>query len=481
MPAAFRALPVLCFATLCVSCSSLMDNAERSLPGRPQASDALTTQKAVGMAVLRATAVATVNQPLTTARTGLAVLWNRPRAFFTENNPLPLLVLRHPNYAPGSEKFERRLDQLGCPRRSRGRVEWLVDGKEFFPEFDRALAEARSEIDVQMFIFDNDDIATRYADKLRAASATRKVRVLYDDLGTASAQGSAPKTPAPAGFSPPEDIKAYLESGSQIRVRRILNPWLVCDHTKLIVTDRNRCALLGGMNIGREYYSEWHDLMVRVGGPVVADLSREFTRAWRRAGPWGDLALIRRPVLIGKTKTPSTGGVPVRILRTDPAVGIHHIHEAAVLAIRSAKRRVWLETPYFAHAGIARELAAAAARGVDVRVIIPAGGDSAIMKDANLASAAFLIRSGVKVFRYPGMTHMKVMLCDEWAQAGSANMDTLSLRINRELNIAVSDETSIRSLENKVFLLDFRRSKRLSEKEAGKPSALLARFLAQQL
>ncbi len=471
----------LALALLMTSCGSIRDNADRSLEGRPQTSDILASHTALGTAILRSTAVASINQPYTTIRTGLAVLWNRPRELVTGNTPIPLkLSHKNPQHAPGTPGFEAELDAIGCPPVEWGKIRWLVDGDQFFPELDRMLANSRAQIDVQIFIFDNDDIATRYADRLRMLSATRKVRVLFDDLGTTAAQGAAPETPAPAGFTPPDDMKRYLTDGSNVRVRRILNPWFVCDHTKLFVIDRSS-ALLGGMNIGREYFSEWHDLMLRVDGPVVATLARDFNRAWRKAGPLGDLALIRRPA---RTITPPpriNGDVPLRVLRTDPAAGVHDIHEATVLSIRAARKRIWIQNPYVAHDGIVRELAQAAKRGVDVRVIIPGKGDSAIMGGGNAVTAAFLIKAGVRVYRYPGMTHMKVMIADGWAQAGSANIDALSLRINRELNIAVSDPATVRALEKSVFQPDFRRSTLIRESEVPPLTGHLAEIIADQL
>ena len=76
---------------------------------------------------------------------------------------------------------------------------------------------------------------------------------------------------------------------------------------------------------------------------------------------------------------------------------------------------------------------------MDVRVVLPGRNDSTIMDASNLAAARRLIQAGARVFRYPGMTHPKVMICDDWATMGSANLDTLSLKINRELNIAFAD------------------------------------------
>ena len=79
----------------------------------------------------------------------------------------------------------------------------------------------------------------------------------------------------------------------------------------------------------------------------------------------------------------------------------------------------------------------------------------------NLASARQIMLAGGKVFRYHKMTHVKAMICDDWATVGSANLDTLSMCINRELNLAFLHSPSVRELEEAVFLPDFRRSKRI--------------------
>ena len=467
-------------ATLLLSsCGSLQSNARRSIEQRPQANDLLTGGGKLAASTFRATVVAAVRQPVTTLRTGLAIFWHRPKEVVSGNVPVRLGVPPPPAEQPGSEDFEAMLDREDLPRRESGRLTWLVDGPGFFPELDRQLAAARESVDVQVFIFDNDDIAVRYADRLKAKAETVPVRVLFDDLGSTFAHTVAPETPGPAGFTPPADIAAHLKAASQVEVRRTLNPWLVCDHTKLLVFDR-RTAIIGGMNIGREYYSEWHDLMVKVEGPVVASLAGEFSRAWRKAGVQGDLAMLRRPAFF-RRPAPVDGGIPLRLLRTDAAAGQEHILKATLLGIRAAKRRVWIENPYFAHDDIALEVVAAARRGVDVRVILPARGDSTIMDAGNLGTARGIIEAGGKVYRYPKMTHMKVMICDGWAQVGSANLDILSMRINRELNLAFSDAMAVRELEQRVFLPDFRISKRIAIEETSTPVAPLAEAIADQL
>ncbi|MCW1884853.1 phosphatidylserine/phosphatidylglycerophosphate/cardiolipin synthase family protein [Luteolibacter flavescens] len=461
------------------ACASLHSNADRSTDRRPAASDPVTGNTQLVVSAFRATTLAAVRQPYTTVRTGLAVFWHRPKEIVSGNIPVRLELTPPPTEVPGTPEFEALLDRSGLPETETGRLTWLVDGPGFFPEFDRQLEAAQHRVDMQFFIYDNDDIAVKYSDRLKAKAEKVPVRILFDDLGSTFAHTAAPETPAPPGFVPPPDIAAYLKKDSELEVRRTLNPWLVCDHTKLLVFD-HRVAFMGGMNMGREYYSEWHDLMVKVEGPIVGTLQREFSRAWRKAGPWGDLAMFQKPRFFREPK-PVADGVPLRLLRTDAAAGQEHVLKATLLGIRAAKKRIWIENPYFAHDDIAIALEAAARRGVDVRVILPARGDSTIMDVGNLGTARGLIAAGARVYRYPKMTHMKVMICDGWAQIGSANLDILSMRINRELNIAFSDPATLRELERKVFLPDFRASERIRYEETTIPIAPIAEAVADQL
>ena len=444
-----------------------------------QASDGMRGGGNIAMAAFRCTAVAAIRQPVTTTKLGFAFLWNRPLQIL--HGKLPFVASPDSPIAeePGTPEFERLLDRRHFPVAEAGTLDWLIDGSGFFPELGRRIATARESIKIQTFIFDNDDIAVRCADALKRRSGEVPVQVLFDDLGSMIAANTAPATLGPLGFVPPPDMRDYLRDGdSKVRARRILTPWLAADHTKLIIFDKHT-AYLGGMNIGREYFSEWHDIMVRVEGPVVASLCREFNRAWRKAGPWGDFALVRSPKVLRRPK-PVPAGIPLRVLRTDPAEGRHEILQACLLAIRGARHRVWIETPYFMNAEIVDAVTAAARRGVDVRVVIPAGGESVFLNVANLSTADGLIRAGGKVFHFPIMTHAKIMVCDDWACVGSANLDNLSLRINRELNIAFSHRTAVQKLANKILLPDFHRSVRIRSDETEPYANGFVRILADQ-
>ncbi len=462
-----------------VSCGSLVSPSAQNSEPNEQTLDPGEVSVQAARVGFRAIVLSAVRQPVTTVRQGLSVFYHRPREVVVGNIPLEQIPEEQTPFAPGTPGFEKLLDEKGFPETHYGRLKWLVDWPGFFTELDKQIAGAKQSIHAQFYIFDNDEIAVRYADKLKARSSDVAVRVLYDDFGTLTSHLSSPLTPPQDDFVPPADMRDYLRDGSEVKVRLGLNPWLVADHTKLLVFD-SRTAILGGMNLGREYYSEWHDLMVRVEGPAVGKLAEEFSRAWRMNGPWGDLALLT-PDRKYTAPPRADGDIPLRILRTESSHGRQEILNASLLAIRGAKRRIYIENPYFASDEIVAALRLAVKRGVDVRVILAAEGDSAIMDVGNLATARVLIEEGAKFYRYPKMAHLKVMVCDDWATVGSANLDTLSMRINRELNIAFSDKAEVERLVAKIFRPDFAKSKRMRLEDTESATAPLAEILADQL
>ena len=82
---------------------------------------------------------------------------------------------------------------------------------------------------------------------------------------------------------------------------------------------------------------------------------------------------------------------------------------------------------------------------------------------SNLVIANFLLTHGVRVFFYPGMTHVKALLVDDWACLGSGNLNHLSLRLSQEENIATSDPQFTSRLKRELFERDFARSYELTE------------------
>jgi cardiolipin synthase len=395
--------------------------------------------------------------------------------------PEPLVMLNGkplPAIAPGEfmdrEQWESKLDTITGAPSSHGRMRYLVDGHEFFPRLiDRAVAATES-IDCRVYIFDNDDYAMTMAKLLRERSEDLPVRVLVDGIGTRGA-AMAHSASLPAGHKPPPCVLRYMRDGSNVAARAQDNTWFAGDHTKTIVIDK-QVAFVGGMNIGREYRYDWHDLMVELTGPVVSRIDSDFERAWVGSDSFGDFR--SKP---GKAAPAAAGATdyPVRLLRTRP--GDSQILKAQVAAIRNARSRIYVETPYLTSDTVIYELARARRRGVDVRVILPAEGDSALINKNHTHAANAMLKHGIRVYIYPGMSHLKAAVYDGWACIGSANMDNLSLRVNREMNIATSHAPAVQELVARVFEPDFERATELTEPTKTNFSHFFAEFVSDGL
>jgi cardiolipin synthase len=354
------------------------------------------------------------------------------------------------------DDWEKELDRITGTKTSKGRIRFLVGGEEYFRRLTDAIDGARESIDVRTYIFDNDDFAVGIGNQLKASSHDVSVRVMVDGIGNLLAQQVDPAS-LPLDHVPPMSMSTFLEQDSRIDVRTLTNPWLTGDHTKTTIVD-GKLAFVGGMNIGREYRYDWHDLMMEVDGPVVDQLQHDNDKAWARAGLFGDAGNFFRFVF-GTSSRSDDVGYPVRVLYTRHLDS--QIYRAQLAAIRQARKRIIIENAYFADDTVIYELARARRRGVDVRVILPDRGNHGPLNASNRVSMNHLLESGVRVYIFPGMTHVKAAVFDGWACVGSANYDKLSLEINRELNLATSHPEAVSELVHKVLLPDMARSREL--------------------
>jgi len=358
--------------------------------------------------------------------------------------------------------WEKWLDHYTGTRREDGSARFLINGEQFFPRLQEAIASATNHVNFEVFIFDKDDVAVDVANQLKERSGKVKVKVILDRLGSIAAGTVPPATPLPEDFVAPSSIISYLRKDSKVRVHPFLNPWMSADHTKLYLVDGTR-AWLGGMNVGREYRYEWHDMMVEIEGPIVGSLEDQFRRDWAHAGPLGDLgylgALLHTPQRSLIPHSPD-GWTGLRLLPTETAW--KPFSTAIQGALRQARSYIYAENPYLFDKRVIVGLALARARGVDVRVVLPRVNDFKAGGRGNLVVANYLLERGVRVYFYPGMTHVKAFMADDWACVGSGNLNHLSLRLCQEQNVATSDPALAAQLKHDLFEEDFARSYELT-------------------
>ena len=349
--------------------------------------------------------------------------------------------------------WEQYLDRMTGQTTSMSDLAFMIDGAAFYTALESAIAGATNCIDLQTYLFDNDDVARGIADRLRARARQVEVRIICDGLGTYLSH-MATAGSQPTNCVPIDNLPRYLCRGSEIRLRIIPNTWLSGNHVKCMIFDR-RTAFIGGMNIGREYRYDWHDLMMRIEGDAVNHLAGDFERLWRHNGWGGDLAMLV-PVRSEPVKPSTPGEVPIRFLRTKPTHA--EIYRAQLEAIRRARAYIYIENCYLSDDRIIYELCRARKRGVDVRVILPGVVNHEIMEHSNRVSINTFLRNGVRVYIYPRMSHVKAAVYDGWACLGTANFDKLSLQVIRELNVATSHPETVDALLDALFIPDLEQS-----------------------
>lgn len=323
--------------------------------------------------------------------------------------------------------FRRKSISPRFPRRADNRLDLLVDGQCFLPAMLEAISAAGHYILIEMYLFESGRLATHFIEALLAAAQRGViVRILIDNFGGLGLHARDRSRLTAGGVA--------LSFYNPLHLGR-LSSYLHRDHRKLLLVD-GRVAFTGGSGISDDFDPTirhkrwWHDLMVRMQGPIVKDWQILFERTWRSAGN-DSPALPWIPI-------PQAGSDTARLTANDGRRP--HIQRQLARHINQAQQRVWISVAYFVPpVRIRNALRRAAERGVDVRLILPSHHtDHQFARYAGRRFYSQLLRSGVRIFEYmPRFTHVKLMVCDNWVSLGSANLDHWTLRWNLEANLEV--------------------------------------------
>ncbi|TLM69193.1 MAG: cardiolipin synthase [Deltaproteobacteria bacterium] len=336
---------------------------------------------------------------------------------------------------------------------SNGNLAEVLTGDEMaFARVEEHLRHARQRIWAEYYLIRRDETGHRFLDILaEKARQGVEVRLIYDALG--SFRMSRPR------------LDAITAAGGRCVEFLPLNPlrkrWAVHlrNHRKLIVID-GQVAFTGGMNVGDEYSGRarrrgtlhFSDTHLRLEGPCVADLEEVFAEDWKFATgespDYPDRQIVAR------------GNARIAIVPSGP----DQLRNASQLnyfaGITSARRSVWLTSPYFIpDEAILSALIGAALKGVDVRILVPARCDVLLVGPAGRSYYQQLLGVGIRVFEYlPSMLHAKTMVIDEQlALVGSANIDIRSFRLNFEVG-ALIDDPAVAAALHKRFAGQLRES-----------------------
>lgn len=334
------------------------------------------------------------------------------------------------------------------------RVEVMLNGDGTYPRLWEDLRSARSSITLQLYYGASGQMADELGRILldRAAAGVR-VFLLYDAFGTVDI--------------PREHVDALTAAGVQVRPFRpirlsTLHVAQNRSHVRGIVVD-GRVGWTGGFGIDDKWLGDgrtngsWRETNVRFEGPAVRQLQAAFAAAWVEAT---GVLITGRPTLVEHDD-----GVMAGLLYTTPTLGSTAAERFLALSIAAAQKTLYVTNAYFAPDESFIDLfAAAAARGVDVRILT--AGHRTDVQTVRYAGRAWyekLLAAGVRVYEWqPTTLHSKTFVVDgRWSTIGSMNLDNRSLALNDEATLMVLNPTVGLRMEA-IFLDDLRDSEEIT-------------------
>ena len=319
----------------------------------------------------------------------------------------------------------------GAPLVSGNRVQLLIDAEAHFQAWAALIEPARHYLLLENYIIADDAVGRRFRDLLIArARAGVRVALIHDWFGTFGNAGRA-------FFAPLRAAGVEVRAFNRPRVESPLG-WIGRDHRKLLVAD-GQVGSISGVCLAAKWLGDpargiapWRDSGVLIAGPAVADIEAAFRDSWAGLGA---------PLPFAAAPTPAPcGEVALRVIATLPAHGAMYRLDSLIAAM--ATRSLWISDAYFV--GIptyVRGLAAAAADGVDVRLLVPGSNNLPAVGALSRAGYRPLLEAGIRVFEWNGsMMHAKTAVADgRWARVGSSNLNLSSWLANCEIDAAVED------------------------------------------
>jgi cardiolipin synthase len=362
------------------------------------------------------------------------------------------------------------------------KVDLLIDGPATYAAMFKVVENAEDSINMETYIFDNDEIGRKFADLLiRKQSEGIQVNLIYDSVGSYGTPAASFERLRDAGiqvleFNPVNPFKAR----GRLRITHR-------DHRKILIVD-GTIAITGGVNISQAYSGSlsgtdvkeekagrevfpWRDTDVQIEGPAVAEFQKLFLDTWQRQkGP----KLPERnyfPDLkeVGQDLVAVVGSVPGEMKRTTFIMYIS--------AITFAEKTIYMTNSYFVpDRQTVKALSDAARRGVDVEIILPSVSDFPLALYAGKYYYADLLSSGVKLYELRNAPlHAKTAVIDGvWATVGSTNMDFWSFLNDDEVNAMILSRGFASKME-KMFSRDLKESSEI-KLEAWKKRPLLPRI-----
>lgn len=347
--------------------------------------------------------------------------------------------------------FMNYLKSKNLPIVAGNQLTLLTSGEDKFRLLFEDIRKARHHIHLEYFNFRNDSIGYALFSLLsEKARQGVDVRVIFDDFGNKSNNRPLKK----------RHLRLLNERGVEIiQFDPIAFPYVnhvfSRDHQKIAVID-GLTGYVGGMNVadyyikGLEEVGEWHDVHLRIEGPVVKELQKDFLVMWNKETGQDLLLETYLPETPETVSDSLSSGHRVAIVQRVPHSAPKIMRQCYIAAIKSARDSVRIINPYFVPPlRIRRALKNAVQRGVKVEIMIPGKSDIPFTPEAGFYYANKMRKYGAQVYVFNnGFHHSKVMMIDGlYSTVGSTNLDSRSLRHDYEVNAFVFDKTLTAELD----------------------------------
>lgn len=351
-----------------------------------------------------------------------------------------------------------------------------TDAHQKFDDLLVDIKNAKKSIHIAYFIFKtNDQIGKRLLRLLtEKAKEGVQVKLIYDRLGCLRTHI--------------KDFEMLKEAGGQVLpfLPSLFRTWFHFNyryHRKIVVID-GKIAYTGGINVGDDYLSKyahirpWRDSAIRLVGDSVAIMQLRFLCDWYFL--YKQDITNQQPFFIedifDKSITSSTveNNMGIQILSSGPDSETSYIKESYIKMIMSAKKYIYIETPYFVpDETFLTVLRMACLSGIDVRIMLPQKPDKPYVYGITLSYAEELLKVGAKIYLREGFLHAKSIVIDDFVtNIGSCNIDIRSFALDYELNALIYQKEF--ALKNKeAFLEDIKHSRELCLQDMKKRSIFI--------
>ncbi|BDR58609.1 cardiolipin synthase [Xylocopilactobacillus apicola] len=387
---------------------------------------------------------------------GIGSALNQQRAIITKQ--------KH-KFPPDIEQLVNLFFNLNSsPVLTSSRPKIMTNSQDFFSELFKQIETAQKSIYVEFYTIYADQVGHKFRDALiKKAKQGVKVYVIYDGWGS---MGVGRRFWAPLRAAGGH-VELFFSSRYVIADFRLNYR----NHRKIVVVDE-KYGLIGGFNVGDQYlgkkkkFGNWRDTHILVEGEAVRALMVRFIMDYNATVDQKNW--LKYPQIISNNEIAhpvSRSNTYMQLVTSGPDERIDQIEMGLIKLISTAKKRIWLQTPYLVPSdSFSDAIVSATKSGIDVRIMIPSFPDHPFIYRATQFYAHYLHRIGVKIYIYNnGFLHTKTSVIDEMVSTvGSANLDVRSFKLNFEATEFIYGKKFNEELA-KTFLDDIENCTRLND------------------